>query len=145
MMASKSVNDIASVLGPNRNAGASCATGGSSTGKQTRHSATSDYTSDPNLCERSPGDGDAAAAAATAPVAAAGSGSILLKRRPGKASNKDPERRKSLISYVSDLFSKKKSDTNADATATTTSNEPSMFGRFRISPKSKSKVGASEL
>lgn len=72
-----------------------------------------DFTSDPNLADE---DGQ--------------------KRRQR---NKDPERRKSIIRAVSDFFHKKR---DSKETSPTNGKEKSegMFGRFRLSPKSKSKV-----
>lgn len=54
------------------------------------------------------------------------------KRRP-----KDPERRKSIIQAVSDFFHKKR---DKESPATPKEKSEGMFGRLRISPKSKSKV-----
>lgn len=70
----------------------------------------SDFTSDPNLADGTP---------------------TAQKRRQH---NKDPERRKSIIKAVSDFFYKKKDVSPGKAST------ESVFGRFRISPKSKSKV-----
>lgn len=77
----------------------------------------SDFTSDPNLADTNDDDGGA-----------------TQKRRP-----KDPERRRSIIKAVSDFFYKKKDPSPAKEKSPSSSNE-GMFGRFRISPKSKSKV-----
>lgn len=76
----------------------------------------SDFTSDPNLAEDEDAGGQ--------------------KRRHR---NKDPERRKSIIRAVSDFFHKKR---DSKETSPTNGKEKSegMFGRFRLSPKSKSKV-----
>lgn len=79
-------------------------------GAGTNKSKHSDFTSDPNLADGTP---------------------TAQKRRQH---NKDPERRKSIIKAVSDFFYKKK-----DVSPGKPSTE-SVFGRFRISPKSKSKV-----
>ncbi|XP_037045702.1 F-actin-monooxygenase Mical isoform X2 [Bradysia coprophila] len=72
-----------------------------------------DFTSDPNLAEEDGGQ----------------------KRRHR---NKDPERRKSIIRAVSDFFHKKR---DSKETSPTNGKEKSegMFGRFRLSPKSKAK------
>lgn len=74
----------------------------------------SDFTSDPNLADEDGGQ----------------------KRRHR---NKDPERRKSIIRAVSDFFHKKR---DSKETSPTNGKEKSegMFGRFRLSPKSKAKV-----
>lgn len=73
-----------------------------------------DFTSDPNLADEDGGQ----------------------KRRHR---NKDPERRKSIIRAVSDFFHKKR---DSKETSPTNGKEKSegMFGRFRLSPKSKAKV-----
>lgn len=54
-----------------------------------------------------------------------------------KRRQKDPERRKSIIQTVSDFFHKKR---DKDSPASPKEKSESMFGRLRISPKSKSKV-----
>lgn len=74
------------------------------------HQKLSDFTSDPNLLEEK---------------------TITPKRR-----HKDPERRKSIIQAVSDFFHKKKDKEPSSPKE----KSDSVFGRFRISPKSKSKV-----
>lgn len=74
------------------------------------HRNKSEFTSNPNL-------GDAKASP---------------KRR-----QKDPERRKSIIQAVSDFFHKKR---DKDSPAAVKEKSEGMFGRLRISPKSKSKV-----
>lgn len=61
---------------------------------------------------------------------------LLEEKTPSKRRNKDPERRKSIIQAVSDFFHKKK---DKEPSSPKEKSE-SMFGRFRISPKSKSKV-----
>lgn len=78
-----------------------------------------DFTSDPNLADEDGGQ----------------------KRRHR---NKDPERRKSIIRAVSDFFHKKR---DSKETSPTNGKEKSegMFGRFRLSPKSKAKVSWSSL
>lgn len=119
MMASKSVNDIASVV----------LTTSSKAAAETprRPSKTSDHKSETNLTDNS-------------------SATTHVKRRQPHPS-KDPERRKSIIQAVSDFFHKKKElspTAGAAAVAPKDSNrvnDTSMFGRFRISPKTKSKVG----
>lgn len=58
----------------------------------------------------------------------------LLDTPPKRS--KDRERRKSIIQAVSDFFHKKKEPTSPKEP----SKNEGMFGRFRISPKSKSKV-----
>lgn len=131
MMASKSVNDIASVLQLHQPqvCAVAAAVEATSTSQRPLKAHNSDYTSDPNLCD------------------GVGSGGPQLKRRTTNRS-KDPERRKSIISYVSDLFHKRKADPQvangatggAASTTSTKSSHESVFGRFRISPKSKSKV-----
>lgn len=75
-----------------------------------RHHKTNDYKSNPNL----------------------GQDKASAKRRP-----KDPERRKSIIQAVSDFFHKKR---DKDSQSSPEKKSESMFGRLRISPKSKSKV-----
>lgn len=60
------------------------------------------------------------------------------KTSPSKRRQKDPERRKSIIQAVSDFFYKKR-DKDTSASPPKEKSE-SMFGRLRISPKSKSKV-----
>lgn len=74
------------------------------------HRKLNDFTSNPNLGEGKPSP----------------------KRRV-----KDPERRKSIIQAVSDFFHKKR---DKDASAAPKEKSEGMFGRLRISPKSKSKV-----
>ncbi|KAJ6638608.1 [F-actin]-monooxygenase Mical [Pseudolycoriella hygida] len=72
-----------------------------------------DFTSDPNLAEEDSGQ----------------------KRRHR---NKDPERRKSIIRAVSDFFHKKRD--SKETSPTNGKDKPEgMFGRFRLSPKSKAK------
>lgn len=63
--------------------------------------------------------------------------SKMFEKR-SRARSKDPERRKSIIQTVSDFFHKKK-----DSKDVSPAKEKSdgVFGIFRISPKSKSKVG----
>lgn len=129
MMASKSVNDIATVLGAMPTASAASAASASN--------------------QRLPLG--APSAGASVSTQGESSATAVLKRRSNLRA-KDPERRKSIISYVSDLFHKKKPDSVAAAAAASggvasgsgsavskTAND-GMFGRFRISPKSKSKV-----
>lgn len=74
------------------------------------HRKLNDFTSNPNLAEEK-----------TSP-----------KRR-----QKDPERRKSIIQAVSDFFHKKR---DKDSPSSPKEKSEGMFGRLRISPKSKSKV-----
>lgn len=54
-----------------------------------------------------------------------------------KRRQKDPERRKSIIQAVSDFFHKKR---DKDTPSSPKEKSEGMFGRLRISPKSKSKV-----
>lgn len=54
-----------------------------------------------------------------------------------KRRQKDPERRKSIIQAVSDFFHKKR---DKDSPSSPKEKSEGMFGRLRISPKSKSKV-----
>lgn len=61
---------------------------------------------------------------------------LLEEKAPSKRRSKDPERRKSIIQAVSDFFHKKK---DKEPSSPKEKSE-GMFGRFRISPKSKSKV-----
>lgn len=61
---------------------------------------------------------------------------LLDGKAPSKRRPKDPERRKSIIQAVSDFFHKKKEKEPASPKE----KSEGMFGRFRISPKSKSKV-----
>lgn len=61
---------------------------------------------------------------------------LLDGKMPSKRRHKDPERRKSIIQAVSDFFHKKK---EREPSSPKEKSE-GMFGRFRISPKSKSKV-----
>lgn len=57
-----------------------------------------------------------------------------------KRRQKDPERRKSIIQAVSDFFHKKR---DKESPSSPKEKSESMFGRLRISPKSKSKVNLS--
>lgn len=61
---------------------------------------------------------------------------LLDGKTPSKRRHKDPERRKSIIQTVSDFFHKKKEKEPSSPKE----KSEGMFGRFRISPKSKSKV-----
>lgn len=125
MMASKSVNDIASVaLLANFPTKATA-----DTTNHRRPSKGADYKSETNLLDATHKTG-------------------LVKRRQPHPS-KDPERRKSIIQAVSDFFHKKKelSPSNNTAGSCGNSSPPkesrqtdSMFGRFRLSPRTKSKV-----
>lgn len=63
---------------------------------------------------------------------------LLEAKTSPKRRSKDPERRKSIIQAVSDFFHKKKEKEPSSPKEKT----DRMFGRFRISPKSKSKVHA---
>lgn len=129
MMASKSVNDIASVLAASSTAPLGVAAAADAAASHRLHLWP--VASGANECERS--------------------ASTVLNRRTNQRA-KDPERRKSIISYVSDLFHKKKTDSGAAGAVTVSGGVGSggsggsktapdgMFGRFRISPKSKSKV-----
>lgn len=74
------------------------------------HRKLNDFTSNPNLAEEK----------------------VSPKRR-----QKDPERRKSIIQAVSDFFHKKR---DKDSPSSPKEKSEGMFGRLRISPKSKSKV-----
>lgn len=128
MMASKSVNDIASVALHHPTKVAVDPT------KSRRPSKGTDYKSETNLSSTTNNTNTAG----------------LVKRRHPHPS-KDPERRKSIIQAVSDFFHKKKDtsptrpvgagicDNNTSPPKESRSND-SMFGRFRLSPKTKSKV-----
>lgn len=61
---------------------------------------------------------------------------LVEEKTPTKRRHKDPERRKSIIQAVSDFFHKKRDKEPASPKE----KSEGMFGRFRISPKSKSKV-----
>lgn len=65
------------------------------------------------------------------------SDSNLLNDKPKKRRQKDPERRKSIIQAVSEFFHKKK---EKEQPASPKEKTDSVFGLFRISPKTKSKV-----
>lgn len=126
MMASKSVNDIASVVQLTTSSPPKCAV---DTSTQRRTSKGTDYKSETNLTDATTNVG------------------LVKMRRPHPS--KDPERRKSIIQAVSDFFHKKK-ELSTTSTGSTVANSPpketrpndnSVFGRFRISPKAKSKVG----
>lgn len=130
MMASKSVNDIASSVAMLNTSSAKAAGGGAS--MSGRPSKATDYKSETNLS------------------GATNNNAGLVKRRQPHPS-KDPERRKSIIRAVSDFFHKKKElspSRNVGTTSCGHTSPPkessrqneSMFGRFRLSPKTKSKV-----
>lgn len=110
MMNSKSVNDIAAT------SSSYVHDTNDGTKKQLNFN---DFTSDPNLAE------------------------LNVNGNEKRRHNKDPERRRSIIKAVSDFFYKKKGE--KDVSPPSKEKSPSgsndgMFGRFRISPKSKTKV-----
>lgn len=110
MISSKSVNDIAAT------STSTSSVHDSVDRSDKKRSNYSDFTSDPNLADTND------------------DGGVAQKRR-----HKDPERRRSIIKAVSDFFYKRKDPSPAKEKSPSSSNE-GMFGRFRISPKSKSKV-----
>lgn len=65
------------------------------------------------------------------------SDSNLNSGKPPKRRQKDPERRRSIIQAVSEFFHKKK---DREQPGSLKEKNDSMFGLFRISPKTKSKV-----
>lgn len=110
MMSSKSVNDIHASQDGILSAGPHG--GGTSSKKQYK---LNDFISDPNLLEPE-----------------------QRNQKRTTRQQKDPDRRKSIIKAVSDFFYKKK-DKDVSPGGKEKSSD-SVFGRFRISPKSKAKV-----